>query len=55
LDFLLDFVRTDVGTEESFEFSFEWDAAKAAGNRRKHGVSFNSVVGVRDPLMISIP
>ena len=40
----------------SFEFHFEWDAAKAAGNRRKHGVSFDLAATVfRDPLMISIP
>ena len=39
-----------------FEFHFEWDAAKAAGNRRKHGVSFELAATVfRDPLMISIP
>lgn len=39
-----------------FEFHFEWDAAKAAGNRRKHGVSFDLAATVfRDPLMISIP
>jgi len=41
---------------ERFEFHFEWDAAKAAGNRRKHGVSFDLAATVfRDPLMISIP
>lgn len=40
----------------SFEFHFEWDAAKAATNRRKHGVSFDLAATVfRDPLMISIP
>ena len=40
----------------SFEFHFEWDAVKAAGNRRKHGVSFDLAATVfRDPLMISIP
>lgn len=39
-----------------FDFHFEWDAAKAAGNRRKHGVSFDLAATVfRDPLMISIP
>lgn len=39
-----------------FEFHFEWDAAKAAGNRRKHGVSFDLAATVfRDPLMLSIP
>jgi uncharacterized DUF497 family protein len=41
---------------ERFEFHFEWDAAKAAGNRHKHGVSFDLAATVfRDPLMISIP
>ncbi len=41
---------------EHFELHFEWDAAKAAGNRRKHGVSFDLAATVfRDPLMISIP
>ena len=25
---------------------FEWDAAKAAGNRRKHGVSFDEATEV---------
>jgi uncharacterized DUF497 family protein len=40
----------------SFEFHFEWDTAKAATNRRKHGVSFDLAATVfRDPLMISIP
>lgn len=40
----------------SFSFHFEWDAAKAASNRRKHGVSFDLAATVfRDPLMISIP
>lgn len=40
----------------SFEFHFEWDATKAATNRRKHGVSFDLAATVfRDPLMISIP
>ncbi|HBH27397.1 MAG: BrnT family toxin [Desulfofustis sp. PB-SRB1] len=39
-----------------FEFHFEWDAAKAAGNRRKHGISFDLAATVfHDPLMISIP
>ena len=42
--------------KESFEFHFEWDAAKAAINRRKHGVSFDLAATVfRDPLMTSIP
>ncbi len=40
----------------SFGYHFEWDAAKAASNRRKHGVSFDLAATVfRDPLMISIP
>lgn len=40
----------------SFEFHFEWDAAKTTSNRRKHGVSFDLAATVsRDPLMISIP
>jgi uncharacterized protein len=30
---------------------FEWDATKAAGNRRKHGVSFDEAITVfADPL-----
>ncbi|MES9906721.1 MAG: BrnT family toxin [Sedimenticola sp.] len=41
---------------ESFEFHFEWDAAKAASNQRKHGVSFDLAATIfRDPLIISIP
>lgn len=40
----------------SFEFHFEWDATKAAGNRSKHGVSFDLAATVfRDSLMVSIP
>jgi uncharacterized DUF497 family protein len=39
-----------------FDFHFAWDAAKAASNHRKHGVSFDLAATVfRDPLMISIP
>lgn len=33
---------------------FEWDAVKAAGNRRKHGVSFDTASLVfADPLALS--
>lgn len=33
---------------------FEWDAAKAESNRRKHGVSFETAVRVfADPLHVS--
>ena len=40
----------------NFEFHFAWDSAKAAGNRRKHGISFELAATVfRDPLMISVP
>ncbi|MDA3920479.1 MAG: BrnT family toxin [Salinisphaera sp.] len=36
-------------------FRFEWDIAKARSNQRKHGVGFNSAVGVfDDPLAITI-
>ena len=39
-----------------YEFHFEWDPAKAAENRRKHGISFEQAATVfHDPLMISIP
>lgn len=39
-----------------FQFHFEWDAAKAARNRHKHGISFEQAATVfYDPLMISIP
>ena len=39
-----------------YQFYFEWDAAKAARNRRKHGISFELAATVfGDPLMISIP
>jgi len=34
-------------------YEFEWDAAKAEGNYRKHGVSFeDAVTAFRDPLAI---
>ena len=37
-------------------FDFEWDPAKAASNRRKHGVDFELAATVfRDPLIRSIP
>ena len=33
------------------EFSFEWDARKAAANQRKHGVAFEEAIPVfGDPL-----
>jgi len=36
-------------------FNFEWDPQKAAGNRRKHGISFELAAGVfKDPNAISI-
>ncbi len=39
-----------------FDYHFEWDATKAASNKRKHGISFDLAATVfRDPLMISIP
>ncbi|MCF6212275.1 MAG: BrnT family toxin [Gammaproteobacteria bacterium] len=39
-----------------FDYHFEWDAAKAASNRRKHGINFDLAATVfRDPLMLSIP
>ena len=35
---------------------YEWDPAKAAANRRKHGVDFSDAVGVfEDPLALTIP
>ena len=38
-----------------FDYHFEWDAAKAASNQRKHGISFDLAATVfYDPLMISI-
>jgi len=40
----------------AFDYHFEWDATKAASNRRKHGVNFDLAATVfRDPLMLSIP
>ncbi len=34
---------------------YDWDAAKAAANRRKHGVSFEEAKGVvRHPLAITV-
>ncbi|QGX39334.1 BrnT family toxin [Permianibacter aggregans] len=37
------------------QYHFEWDAAKAASNRRKHGISFELAATVfRDPLMLSM-
>jgi hypothetical protein len=36
--------------------AFEWDAAKAASNLRKHGVDFADAVGVfHDPYALSRP
>ena len=38
------------------EYTFEWDAKKAAANLRKHGVSFERTATVfLDPQAISIP
>lgn len=37
-----------------FDYHFEWDPAKAAGNRSKHGVGFELAATVfRDPLALS--
>ena len=37
-----------------FHYHFEWDLAKAVGNRRKHGVGFELAATVfRDPLALS--
>jgi uncharacterized DUF497 family protein len=34
---------------------FEWDARKAAGNRRKHGISFeDAVTAFADPLAVTV-
>lgn len=45
-----------VDSKVVFNFHFEWDATKAASNRRKHGISFDLAATVfRDPLMLSIP
>jgi len=36
-------------------FEFDWDPAKAESNRRKHGVTFESAMGVfSDPLALSL-
>ncbi len=36
-------------------YRFEWDSAKALGNRRKHGVSFEQAAAVfRDPRALSV-
>jgi uncharacterized DUF497 family protein len=38
------------------EYTFEWDAKKAAANLRKHGVSFERTATVfLDPQAISVP
>lgn len=38
----------------SFDYHFEWDPAKAVGNRRKHGVGFELVATLfRDALALS--
>ena len=37
-------------------YEFEWDAAKAAANLRKHGVSFDeAVTAFGDPLSVLLP
>lgn len=37
-------------------YSFEWDEAKAAGNARKHGVTFDEAITVfGDPLNVLVP
>jgi uncharacterized DUF497 family protein len=37
-------------------YEFEWDPEKAAGNLRKHGVSFDeAVTALGDPLSILLP
>ena len=42
--------------EESFNYYFEWDAAKAVSNQRKHGIGFELAATVfNDPLTLSIP
>lgn len=39
---------------EQFYYHFDWDPAKAAGNRRKHGVGFELAATVfQDPLALS--
>ncbi|MDX1653862.1 MAG: BrnT family toxin [Candidatus Competibacteraceae bacterium] len=38
----------------TFNYHFEWNPAKAASNRRKHGVTFEQAATVfLDPLMVS--
>lgn len=45
-----------MGMVEGFNYHFEWDSAKAAGNKRKHGISFDLATTMfNDPLMLSIP
>jgi uncharacterized protein len=39
---------------ERFVYRFAWDPEKAAGNRRKHGVTFElAATAFRDPLALS--
>ena len=39
-----------------FEYCFDWDPAKAQGNRGKHGITFEQAATVfNDPLAVSIP
>jgi uncharacterized DUF497 family protein len=36
-------------------YEFEWDEAKAAGNLRKHGVTFDEAMAIfGDPLLLTI-
>jgi hypothetical protein len=36
-------------------YEFDWDAVKAAGNLRKHGVSFDAAMAIfNDPLLLTI-
>lgn len=38
------------------ELNFVWDAVKAEGNARKHGVAFaEAATTVRDPLGVTVP
>ena len=40
---------------ETFHYHFEWDPAKAAGNRRKHGIGFELAATVfKDRLALSV-
>jgi len=42
------------GGQVKYQYRFSWDPAKAATNRKKHGVSFEQAATVfRDPLAIS--